>query len=168
MKGTPLFPDVVVNGKTIPSADIAAEAQNHEAPKTKPGLAWKAAARALVVKELLLSAAGEAGIEAAPELRGPGKRETADEALIRAFLDREMQPEPVTEAACKEVYESRPAEAKAAAYDDVVRDIHDWLERKEWARAAQAFVADLVEKAEITGVDMTPSAAEKEMLQKAG
>ncbi len=168
MTGKPLFPDVVVNGKTIPSADIAAEAQNHEAPKTKPGLAWKAAARALVVKELLLTAANGAGIEAAPELRGPGKRETADEALIRAYLEREMQPEPVTEAACKEVYENRPDEAKAASYEDVVSGIHDWLERKEWARAAQAFVADLVAAAEITGVDMTPSAAEKEMLQKAG
>jgi hypothetical protein len=27
----PLFPDVIVNGETIPQADIAAEAQQHEA-----------------------------------------------------------------------------------------------------------------------------------------
>ncbi|NBR54215.1 MAG: peptidase, partial [Rhodobacteraceae bacterium] len=39
----PLFPEVRVNGVTIPSAAIAAEAQNHPAPKGKPGLAWKAA-----------------------------------------------------------------------------------------------------------------------------
>ncbi len=38
--GKPLFPDIVVNGTTLVAADIAAEAQNHHAPKGKPGLAW--------------------------------------------------------------------------------------------------------------------------------
>ena len=43
----PLLPPVTVNGVTISPERIAAEAQNHPAPKGKPGLAWKAAARAL-------------------------------------------------------------------------------------------------------------------------
>lgn len=157
MTGKPLFPDVIVNGTTIPSAAIAAEAQNHEAPKNKPGLAWKAAARALVVRELLLSAAGEAGLESKPELRGPGKRETADEALIRAYLEQQLQPEPVTEAACREVYEKRPEEARALRYDDVVKNLHEGLERAAWANAAQELVADLVAAADVEGVDMTPT-----------
>ena len=33
-----LFPDLVVNGETVPAAVVAAEAQNHEAPKGKPGV----------------------------------------------------------------------------------------------------------------------------------
>ncbi|HGG63137.1 MAG TPA: peptidase, partial [Rhodobacteraceae bacterium] len=37
----PLFPDVFVNGQEISAADIAAEAQNHNAPKDKPGWAWR-------------------------------------------------------------------------------------------------------------------------------
>ena len=35
----PLLPEIVVNGEVIPAALIATEAQNHPAPKSKPGLA---------------------------------------------------------------------------------------------------------------------------------
>ena len=41
-----LLPPVTVNGVAIDPALIAAEAQNHPAPKGKPGFAWRAAARA--------------------------------------------------------------------------------------------------------------------------
>lgn len=34
-----LFPDLVINGETVPHAVVASEAQNHDAPKGKPGLA---------------------------------------------------------------------------------------------------------------------------------
>ena len=47
MEIKPLLPPVTVNGVTITPKRIAAEAQNHPAPKGKPGHAWKAAARAL-------------------------------------------------------------------------------------------------------------------------
>ena len=43
---------ISVNGKVIPREVIAREVQNH--PAEKPILAWQAAARALVVRELLL------------------------------------------------------------------------------------------------------------------
>jgi len=152
----PLFPDVIVNGETIASADIAAEAQNHTAPEGKPGLAWHAAARALTVRALLLQAAAKAGLEPAPEPRGPGREETASEASIRAYLDKTLSPDPVTEADCRVIYESRPPEAAAVTYDDAVRDIHEGLERTAWANAARALVGQLVEGAEIIGIDMAP------------
>lgn len=154
----PLFPEVTVNGAVIAPEAIAEEAQHHKAPATKPGLAWRAAARALVVRALLLEAAGRAGLVAAPEARGEGRLETADEALIRAWLDRTLTPEPVTEAQCRAIWEARPPEAADLTYDDVVRDIHDGLERRAWAEAARALVAELVEAAEITGIDMAPAA----------
>ena len=83
----PLFPEVRVNGVTIPSAAIAAEAQNHPAPKGKPGLAWKAAARSLVLRHLMLADAARRGIMADPQEVAPGRFETAEEALLRAYVD---------------------------------------------------------------------------------
>ena len=154
----PSFPDVIVNGEVIASAEIANEAQNHNAPKDKPGLAWRAAARALAVRALLLQAAAKAGLQAAPEPRGPGREETASEALIRAYLDKALRPAPVTEAQCVEAYEARPASAAGLSYDDVVQDVHDGLERQNWKAAARDLVADLVAKADITGIDMAKAA----------
>ncbi|WP_052245470.1 hypothetical protein [Halocynthiibacter namhaensis] len=58
----PLFPEVTVNGQVIASEDIAQEAQNHEAPKGKPGWAWQAGARALVIRELILEEARKMGL----------------------------------------------------------------------------------------------------------
>ena len=53
---------VSVNGVVIPREAIAQEVQNH--PADKPIHAWQAAARALVVRELLLQEAARFGIEA--------------------------------------------------------------------------------------------------------
>ena len=85
----PLFPEVTVNGEAIPATRIAAEAQNHPAPKDKPGLAWRAAARALAVRALLLQEARRRGLTAEPEALGEGQRETEEEALIRALIEAE-------------------------------------------------------------------------------
>ena len=76
---------ISVNGAVIAREIIAREVQNH--PAEKPILAWQAAARALVVRELLLQEAKRLGIEAEP-LRDPeGRFETPEEAAMRA-LDR--------------------------------------------------------------------------------
>lgn len=85
----PLFPEVSVNGEVIPAARIAAEAQMHPAPREKPGLAWRAAARALAVRSLLLQEARRRGLEADPMELGPGQRESEEEALIRALIEAE-------------------------------------------------------------------------------
>ncbi len=156
--GNPLFPTVTVNGVIIAPEAIAEEAQHHNAPKDKPGLAWRAAARALVVRSLLLEKAAKSGLVAKPEPRGPGREETAEEALIRSWLDKNLRPEPVTEAQIRAIWEERPPEAAELTYDDVVRDIHEGLERKAWADAARTLVADLVEAADISGIDMVPTA----------
>jgi peptidyl-prolyl cis-trans isomerase C len=89
----PLFPDVIVNGEIISQTDIAAEAQQHEAPVGKPGLAWRAAAKALVVRSLLLQEASNRGLTAEPADLGEGRRETSDEALIRGVLDVGVNPQ---------------------------------------------------------------------------
>ena len=94
---------VSVNGTVIPREVIAREVQNH--PAEKPIMAWQAAARALVVRELLLQESRRLGIEAEP-LRDPeGRSETSEEAAMRALIEHEVvTPEP-DEAACLRFYE---------------------------------------------------------------
>ena len=104
----PLFHDVIVNGETIASAAIIAEAQNHTAPVDKPGYAWQAAARALAVRTLLLQEAQRANLQADPQEVAEGKLETDDESLIRALLDQELEPRAVDDADCRAIYDKMP------------------------------------------------------------
>ncbi len=103
-----LFPEVVVNGVTIPQAEIAAETQNHPVSAFKPGWAWKAAARALVLRELLRQEIARLGIEAEPRALGAGKWESEEEASIRCLLDRALQVAAPSEDALKAAYERAP------------------------------------------------------------
>ncbi|HSF92920.1 MAG TPA: peptidylprolyl isomerase [Paracoccaceae bacterium] len=104
----PLFPDVKVNGTKIPAAAIAAEAQNHDAPKNKPGIAWRKAARALLIRALLLEDGAARGIVPNPQECAPGKFETEEEALIREVLEIAVQPEPASEGDLKSAYSRAP------------------------------------------------------------
>jgi peptidyl-prolyl cis-trans isomerase C len=98
---------VTVDGVRIPRDAIAAEAQNH--PSNDPDTAWAEAARALVVRELLLNEARRLGLEAEPESVAPGKRETDEEALIRVLLDQEVNAEEPDEEECRAFYEANAA-----------------------------------------------------------
>ena len=96
---------VRVNGVVIPRGAIAQEAQHHAAPS--PAQAWTQAARALVVRELLLQEARRIGIVAEPQEDGEGRRETDEEALVRMLLAQEVRtPEP-GEDECRRVFASR-------------------------------------------------------------
>lgn len=110
---SPLQPEVAVNGETIPAAAIAAEAQLHPAPPGKPGLAWRSAARALAVRALLRQEAGRIGLAALPRDLGEGRRETEDEALIRALVESRIAPEPPDEAAVRATYDRDPGAFRA-------------------------------------------------------
>ncbi|MEM1431179.1 MAG: peptidylprolyl isomerase [Pseudomonadota bacterium] len=103
-----LFPDVVVNGETVPSAQVAAEAQNHDAPKGKPGIAWRKAANALAVRMLLLQEARARGIVADPKELGPGRTEAEEEALVRGLLDTAISVDPPTEAEVQAEWDKDP------------------------------------------------------------
>jgi len=109
----PLFPEIVVNGTTLAPADIAAEAQNHHAPKGKPGLAWRRAARALAIRQLMLEAAAAQGLETNPRELAPGQVETDEEALIRALMEQAVTPEPVREADLRAAYDRNPGAYRA-------------------------------------------------------
>jgi len=94
---------VSVNGTVIPREEIARETQNH--PAGKPIDAWQAAARALVVRELLLQESMRLGITAEPLRDDEGRSETPEEAAMRALIEREVvTPEP-DEASCLRYYQ---------------------------------------------------------------
>ena len=98
---------VSVNGVTIARDAIVREMQHH--PADKPVAAWQHAARALVIKELLLQRAKFLGIVPEPLTDDAGRLETADEALVRAVVDHEVVvPEP-DDGTCRRYYERNSA-----------------------------------------------------------
>lgn len=99
--------DISVNGIVIDRKAIAREAQNHEA--SKPVLAWQAAARALVIRQLLLQEAQRLHIAAEPLKDAQGRRETDDEAAIRALIDREVSVPDVSDENCRIYYDNNQA-----------------------------------------------------------
>ena len=70
---------VSVNGVAIARDAIAREMQHH--PAAKPIAAWQQAARALVVRELLLQRARRLDVTPEPVSDDGGRRETDDEAV---------------------------------------------------------------------------------------
>jgi peptidyl-prolyl cis-trans isomerase C len=98
---------VSVNGVEIPHQTISREAQNHPSPT--PIGAWKAAAHALVVRELLLQEARRLDLLPAPAADDQGRRETDEEALVRGLIDSQVAtPEP-DDAACRRYYDNNRA-----------------------------------------------------------
>lgn len=96
-------PSVSVNGVVIAHSAIAQEAQNH--PAEQPQAAWQQAARALAVRELLVQEARRLDLVAQPVEDEEGRRETDEEALIRALLDREIVVPQADQASCRRYYE---------------------------------------------------------------
>jgi len=102
---------VSVNGVTIPRDAIVREMQHH--PAAKPIAAWQDAARALVVRELLLQRAQVLGLSSEPISDTDGRRETGEEALIRALVENEViVPEPDDET-CRRYHEQNRARFRA-------------------------------------------------------
>jgi peptidyl-prolyl cis-trans isomerase C len=97
---------VRVNGVAIARDLIAREIQNH--PARNPTVAWAAAARALVVRELLLQEARRLAIVGTPKSEGD-RRETDEEAAIRTLVEREVMTPTPDAASCRRFYDNNTA-----------------------------------------------------------
>lgn len=140
--GVPKPAAISVNGVAIPRDAIARETQNHAA--AKPLLAWQAAARALVIRELLLQDARRLAIEAVPMHDDTGRRETEEEALIRALIDREVvTPEP-DEETCRRFYSQNRTRFRSQAIFEVAHILFAADKRKPEAFAAATQAAESV------------------------
>lgn len=103
---------VSVNGVVITREAISRETQHH--PAATPAEAWSEAARALVMRQLLIDEARRLGIEAAPAIDAEGRRETEEEALIRQLIDSEVKTPTPDEAACRRYYEQNRKRFRSA------------------------------------------------------
>jgi peptidyl-prolyl cis-trans isomerase C len=81
--------------------------QHH--PAEKPIAAWQQAARALVIRELLLQRAKHLGLPPEPICDEAGRRETDDEALMRAVVEQEVAVPTPDDATCRRYYEQNSA-----------------------------------------------------------
>lgn len=118
-KARAVIKEVSVNGVTIAESDIMAEAQNH--PAATPGAALAEAARALVIRELLLQESGAQGIAATPRTDGTGRTETADDAAIALLLERFVQVPQASERECRRFFDQNPGRFRS---DTIVEARH--------------------------------------------
>jgi hypothetical protein len=158
--------EVSVNGVVIPREMIAQEVQHHSA--SRPLEAWLSAARALVVRELLLQEARRIGLAATPLSDEHGRRETEEDAQIRGLIEREITtPEP-DEDSCRRYYEQRKRRSRSRkiegidlAFDQVADRIANYLRESVRRRAVAQYIARLVARAEITGVALAGAEAHR-------
>jgi peptidyl-prolyl cis-trans isomerase C len=103
---------VSVNGVAIARETIVREMQHHAA--AKPLAAWQQAASALVIRELLLQEARRLAVAPRPISDAEGRRETDEEAMMRALIEREVAvPEPDDET-CRRYYENNRARFRSS------------------------------------------------------
>jgi peptidyl-prolyl cis-trans isomerase C len=131
---------VTVDGRPIGADAIGREMQYH--PAAARDEAWQAAARALVIRELLLQEAVRQGIDAQPD---PG--EAGDEALIRRLVEREVRIDEPDEASCRRFHEKN-RDALRAPQVHVVSHIllvapEEPLAREDASRRARALIGEL-------------------------
>ena len=107
---------VSVNGVVIPHAAIARETQNH--PASSPPEAWKAASRALAIREMLRQEVARLGVVAKPLADEDGRMETDEEAAMRALIESEAStPEP-SESELRRFYEVNVAKFRSPAISE--------------------------------------------------
>ncbi|MFN3513402.1 MAG: peptidylprolyl isomerase [Phenylobacterium sp.] len=135
---------IVVDGVEIPESLLAQEVQNH--PAASAAEARAAAGHALAIRALLLQKARELGLAAEPEFDSAGREETAEEALVRAVLDQEVEVAPPTEAECRRVYEAERARFRTPALYEASHILVEARGADEAALAvARATAARLIE-----------------------
>jgi peptidyl-prolyl cis-trans isomerase C len=100
------MPPVTVNGVAISRRAIAAEVQNF--PARNPGEGWKAATRALVIRELLLQEARRLGIGAEQRADEHGRLETPEDAQVRALIESEIRIPEADEESVRRFYDGNP------------------------------------------------------------
>ena len=137
---------IKLNGVVLPPQMIASEAQHH--PARTPAAAFDAAARALIIRTLLLEQAKRLNIVAEPDWVEAGKRELDDEARIRALMESEIQMSEPSEQACRALYEESPNRFRTADLFEASHILfaahpHDVVAYAAASKSAEAAIAEL-------------------------
>ena len=145
-KARPVFSEISVNGVTIAESAILAEAQNH--PADNPGAALRAAAEALVIRELLLQKAAEEQVTGTPETTADGKTETAEDAAIRALIEMAVDAPSADDAECRRFYENNRSRFRSepifeASHILLAANPADEAARRQARAEAEQMIAEL-------------------------
>ena len=95
------LPNILVNGRAIEEAKLAAEVQYHPADSFNQSL--HEAAHALIIRELLLQRTTSLGMKI-------GEQDNADEILIQALLEKDVEYPEADEATCLQYYQSNQSQ----------------------------------------------------------
>jgi len=107
----PVATDLLVDGIRLTRQDIAAEVANFPAPT--PGASWKAAEHAMILRLALRQRATRLGIAATPLTDPDGRRETDEDATLRALLEAEVDVPAPSEADIAAAYAAHPDRFRA-------------------------------------------------------
>lgn len=107
-KAKPLFNKITVNGVPIAESEVLQEAQNH--PANNPGEALLAAARALVVRELLWQEAKRLKFDQHSHANNHEIQETNMDQAISRLIDHEINIPAATLENCRKIYDQRPGD----------------------------------------------------------
>ncbi|MBB4123547.1 peptidylprolyl isomerase [Martelella radicis] len=145
-KARPVFSEISVNGVAIAESAILAEAQNH--PADNPGAALRAAAEALVIRELLLQKAAEEQVAGAPETTADGRTETAEDAKIRALIEMAVDAPSAGDAECRRFYDNNRERFRSepifeASHVLLAANPADEAARRQARAEAEQMIADL-------------------------
>ena len=105
------IPAILVNGVAMDPEVIRREAQHHPAPTV--AAAMRAAAQALVIRELLVQEAAALSILGTPEVDENGRRETAQDSAIRTLLEAEISVPSADIDACRRYYQNNPGKFRS-------------------------------------------------------
>ncbi len=141
---------ISVNGVAIPREEISREAQNHRAGT--PAAAWLEAAQALVIRQLMLQEASRLNLSPEPATDDQGRRETEEDAMIRALIEREVKTPTPNEASCRRYYEQnrqkfRSSDLYEVAHILIAANPDDPIQVEEKRKSASALIEILARDA---------------------
>lgn len=145
---------VIINQIEITDEEVFNEMQYHPA-KTKSE-AMDLAAKALVVRELLIQEAIAKGILDEQDALESGI--STDDKRIADLLEREIKTPQADEASCKMFYTNNKKkfaknDGSIAEFDTVHQIIAEYLTDSSWQIAVRQYIKILAGKAKISGVD---------------
>ena len=148
---------IVVNDVEITDNEVHAEMQHH--PATSVEVARHKAARALVIRQLLLHAAGERN------LLGDSRKVSAEsvEETIGLLIQQEVSVPEADEQSCKRYYEQNlqrfvdKKTHRVLPFDSVFSHIRDYLHARSMQTGISQYIKLLAGKARIAGFDIVGS-----------
>ena len=139
--------EISVNGVAIDETSVLAEAQQH--PAKNPGEALTAAARALVIRELLVQKARSLDIIPDPQSDPEGSVETDEDALIRQLMEQEIDTPVSDETIRQRYYELHKHRFRSETIFEarhILLAVRDEAELESRRRLADSLIEDLISK----------------------